>query len=79
MSQVPSSAQSTCWVCENAANAACQFCGRFVCKSHAHMQPFPMAVFVGQNDVPKVLVVANAIWCGVCRPQQEPMEIPEIF
>lgn len=81
MSQLPPkpAPSSTCWVCDQDASASCQFCGRFVCKSHAHSQVFPMAIFVGKNETPKVLVVANAIWCGICRPQQDPMEIPEIY
>lgn len=61
------------------AHAICQFCGRFVNKEHAQFLPYPMAIFVGRNDTPKVLVVAGAVWCGICRPQQDPMEIPEIY
>ena len=32
--------------------------------------------FVGGKKVPKSLVVADAVWCGVCKPQPEPIEMP---
>ena len=70
---------AACWISGKDANAICQFCGRFVNKEHANFQPFPMAVFVGENNTPKVLVVSGAVWCGVCRPQQDPMSMPEIY
>ncbi len=38
-----------------------------------------MSVYIGANNVPKVIVVADAIWCGICRPQPEPIEMPEIY
>lgn len=68
-----------CWVCEEAPHASCRFCGRFICKDHASKLPFFMAVYIGSNQVPKVIVVADAIWCGICRPQPEPIEMPEIY
>lgn len=70
---------ASCWITGNDAHACCQFCGRMVNKSVATTQPFVMAVFTGKNDTPKVLVVSGAIWCGQCRPQQDPMELPEIY
>jgi hypothetical protein len=68
-----------CWVCEENAHAACRFCGRFICTTHTSKLPFFMAVYIGANQVPKVIVVADAIWCGICRPQPEPIEMPEIY
>lgn len=72
-------AGATCWITGKDAHANCQFCGRFVNKEVAQTAPFVMSVFVGKNDMPKVLVVSNAIWCGTCKLPQEPMEIPEIY
>ncbi len=60
-------------------HASCQFCGRFVNKEHAQLMPYIMAIFVGKNETPKVLVVSDAIWCGICRVQPDPQEIPEIY
>ena len=71
--------QASSWISGKPAHAMCQFCGRFVNKEEAQTLPFPMAIFVGENNTPKVLVVSGAIWCGICRPQQDPMEIPEIY
>jgi hypothetical protein len=68
-----------CWECEQPARAACQFCGRFVCKQHAKTLPTFVAMFLGGNDTPKGLAVANAIWCGICEPQPEPIAMPELF
>ena len=68
-----------CWVCNQPPQAACQFCGRFVCKEHSSKLPFFMSVYLGKDDIPKVIVVADAIWCGICRPQPEPIEMPELY
>ncbi|MBN2547769.1 MAG: hypothetical protein JXB15_01325 [Anaerolineales bacterium] len=68
-----------CWQCENEARAACRFCGRFVCKEHAKTLPTFVAMFLGGESTPKGLVVADAIWCGVCEPQPEPIGMPELF
>jgi hypothetical protein len=68
-----------CWVCKQPAHASCSFCGRFVCEDHAAKQPNFIAVYVGANQTPKAIVVADAIWCGVCRPQPEPIEMPELY
>ncbi len=68
-----------CWVCDADPHASCRFCGRFVCKDHASKLPTFLAVYVGANQTPKAIVVADAIWCGVCRPQPEPIEMPEMY
>lgn len=70
---------ASCWITGEDAHAQCQFCGRYVNKKVAQSSPFPMAVFVGDNAMPKVLVVAGAVWCGTCKLPQDPMEIPEIY
>ena len=70
---------ATCWVCDQPANASCRFCGRFVCRDHASTLPFFLSIYVGENDTPKAIVVSDAIWCGICRPQPEPIEMPEIY
>jgi hypothetical protein len=69
----------TCWVCDQPANASCRFCGRFICRDHASTLPFFLSIYVGENDTPKAIVVSDAIWCGICRPQPEPIEMPEIY
>ncbi len=68
-----------CWHCENEARAACSFCGRFVCKTHAGSMPSVLAMYVGEENTPKAIVVANAVWCSVCEPQPEPIAMPELY
>ncbi|MGQ9907655.1 MAG: hypothetical protein ACUVS2_02350 [Candidatus Flexifilum sp.] len=70
---------AACWVCDRPANAVCRFCGRMVCKDHASKLPFTYTIFVGANNTPKALIVADAVWCGVCRPLSEPIELPELY
>lgn len=50
-----------------------------VCKDHASKLPFTYTIFVGANNTPKALIVADAIWCGICRPLSEPIELPELY
>lgn len=68
-----------CWHCEQPAQAVCKFCGRMVCKDHASTMSTFIAMFLGGNETPKGLAVANVIWCGVCEPQPEPIGMPELF
>jgi len=68
-----------CWRCENQARGVCRFCGRAVCQEHASEWPFIFTIYVGENRTPKAVVVANALYCGVCEPQPEPVAMPEIY
>ncbi|MBN1287121.1 MAG: hypothetical protein JXB47_17100 [Anaerolineae bacterium] len=68
-----------CWVCEEPAQAICKFCGRALCKDHVSKMPYIAAVYVGNNRTPKLVVIADTIWCGICKPQAEPIEMPEIY
>ncbi len=70
---------ATCWISGGPAHASCRFCGRFVSKDHASKMPFFLTVYVGEKQIPKAIVVADAIWCGACRPQPEPIEMPDIY
>jgi len=70
---------AACWVCDGPVNATCRFCGRMVCKDHASKLPFTYTIYVGANSTPKALIVADAIWCGICRPLNEPVELPELY
>jgi len=68
-----------CWECDQPARAVCTFCGRAVCKDHAAKMSTFIAMFLGGEDTPKGLAVADAIWCGICQPQPEPIPMPELF
>lgn len=67
-----------CWKCGKPAQGVCRFCGRALCKEHASEMPFILTIYVGDNKIPKAVVVADALYCGVCKPQPEPIEMPEI-
>jgi hypothetical protein len=41
--------------------------------------PYILTVFVGRGEIPKAVVVSNALWCGTCKPQPEPIPMPEIY
>lgn len=68
-----------CWKCGNSAVGVCAFCGRAVCKEHVSQMPAIMTIYVGDNKTPKAIVVADALYCGICRPLPEPIGMPEIY
>ena len=68
-----------CWISGESANATCRFCGRFVNKDHASKYPYFLTVYVGKNNTPKAMIVADAIWCGECKPQSEPVAMPQLY
>jgi len=41
--------------------------------------PYITSVYVGQGNIPKAVVVADALWCGSCNPEAEPVPMPEIY
>ena len=65
-----------CIRCEKPAHAVCRFCGRAVCKQHIQKMNYIITVYSGAGQVPKALVVADAVYCGICKPQPEPLEMP---
>jgi hypothetical protein len=67
-----------CWKCDRPARGVCRFCGRAVCQEHAGKKPFILTIYVGEHRIPKVVAVANALYCGVCQPQ-DPIEMPELY
>ena len=69
-----------CFFDDNVARGICRFCGRAVCKDHADKRmPYIATVYVGQGNIPKAVVVADAVWCGSCNPEAEPVPMPEIY
>lgn len=64
-----------CWHCERPSHAHCQFCGRAVCKTHAKEKPFLLHTYRTAQGKYKAFVVRRAVWCGVCEPQTDPIEL----
>jgi len=68
-----------CFHCEEPARGVCSFCGRALCKEHMKKMPAIFTIYVGEANVPKAVVVSDALFCGVCKPQPEPIEMPELY
>jgi hypothetical protein len=67
-----------CWHCERPAHGTCRFCGRALCKEHVQTLPHIEELYRDDKGTFKALVVADALWCGVCRPQEDPIELPQL-
>lgn len=65
-----------CILCEKPAQSICRFCGRALCKNHIQNMNYIITVYSGSENTPKSLVVADAVFCGICKPQPEPLEMP---
>ncbi len=68
-----------CWICKRTALGACRFCGRGTCEEHARFHPYILSLFTspGTKGV-RALVVEDALYCGVCKPRSEPVDLPEL-
>jgi hypothetical protein len=66
-----------CCRCGKDAEAICRFCGRAVCHDHIQTMNYIITVYSSQaKQALKSLVVADAVFCGICKPQPEPLETP---
>ena len=62
-----------CWHCDRPAHGTCKFCGRAVCKEHAQTMPDIIDIYHTRDGTHKALVVADALYCGVCKPKDDPI------
>lgn len=67
-----------CIHCNRTAHAACKFCGRAVCKDHIETYPYIVSLYSGEDEVQKAIVVPDAVYCGVCKPREQPVPLPEL-
>ena len=67
-----------CWHCSQMARGVCQFCGRGLCKDHVKTLPAIVALYKGSAGTQKAVVVGDALWCGVCKPKDDPVDLPEL-
>jgi len=67
-----------CWHCGRPAEGVCRFCGRGLCKEHARGLPHIEAIYRNEQGAFKALVVADALYCGVCQPKEDPVELPDL-
>lgn len=63
-----------CYHCERPAHGICRFCGRAICKDHAKSMPFILTAF-SSGEVIKVIAVDDALFCGLCNPKEEPIDL----
>jgi hypothetical protein len=68
-----------CFHCDEAARGVCSFCGRALCKEYMKKMPAILTVYVGEGNMSKAAVVADALYCGACKPQPEPIGMPELY
>ena len=40
--------------------------------------PFILNLYVGEDQIPKAIVVADTLWCQTCKPLPEPIPMPEL-
>ncbi len=67
-----------CIHCDRPAHAVCLFCGRAVCKEHMQSMPHLEALYQNEKGVQTALVVADAVYCGLCHPKEDPVELPQL-
>lgn len=67
-----------CWYCERPSHGICRFCGRAVCRDHFQKFPFVLSVFPDQQGHYHALVVADTLYCGVCKPKEDPVRVPDL-
>jgi len=65
-----------CWHCPRSARGVCRFCGRGLCEDHALEHPYILDLYRSRDqERMKVLVVEDALHCGICTPRPDPVEI----
>ena len=68
-----------CWIDRKTALGVCRFCGRGVCQEHAKFQPYILQLYNSETKkAVMALVVDDALYCGVCKPRPEPVELREL-
>jgi hypothetical protein len=67
-----------CIHCDRTAHATCRFCGRAVCKDHLKNSPFIVGLYTGEAGIYKAIVVSDAVYCGLCKPHERPVPLPEL-
>ena len=40
--------------------------------------PYILSVYPSKDGVPQAIVVADVLWCELCRPQTDPIPMPEL-
>ena len=67
-----------CIHCDRTAYATCRFCGRAICKDHIKLFPYIVGLYRGEDGNQKAIVVPDAVYCGICKPREQPVALPEL-
>ncbi len=68
-----------CWIDRKTALGVCRFCGRGICQEHAKFHPYILQLYNSETKkAVMALVVDDALYCGVCKPRPEPVELREL-
>ncbi len=67
-----------CWHCERPSHGTCVFCGRGVCRDHAQQMPRIIDIFHKEDNSHYALVVTNVLYCGVCKPREDPVKMEHL-
>jgi len=67
-----------CCICNEPASGVCRFCGRALCKEHFKQKPIFLTIYVAADNVPKAIAVGDVLFCGKCKPQPSPINMPEL-
>ena len=65
-----------CWTCEKTALGSCRFCGRGTCRAHAKLFPYIVSLYNSKDGPVKAVVVEDALFCGICKPREDPIKLP---
>jgi hypothetical protein len=69
----------TCWFCAKESKGVCRFCGRGLCEDHVRFGPYVVDVHHSTTrGRAEAIVVEDALQCGTCRPQPNPVPLPEL-
>jgi hypothetical protein len=49
-----------------------------VCREHTKTLPHIEEIYHDDQGTLKALVVGDALWCGICQPKEDPVELPEL-
>ena len=63
-----------CSHCNRPAIGVCKFCGRGICKDHIKELPHIITLYI-EKDIKKAFVTDKALFCGKCKPVEEPIKI----
>jgi NAD-dependent dihydropyrimidine dehydrogenase PreA subunit len=56
----------------------CIFCGRALCKDCVREMPHIVALYRDERNIHRAIVTARALYCGICEPREDPIELPEL-